>query len=96
MQQIARIETKVEQLTAKVAQLQSENYSLRLQNEELKTAASGYDNRIETLTANLDKTRGALEKKRADDPENIQQLREQIAGYIEELDQVITILQESK
>ena len=96
MQQIARIEEKIQRLTAKVAQLQSENDTLRLANEDLKTAANNRDQQIVTLTANLDKTRGILEKKRADDPKDIQQLRKQLAEYITELDQVITILQSEK
>ena len=96
MQQIARIETKIQQLTAKVAQLQSDNYALRLENEDLKTAALASEEHIDVLTANLDKTRGALEKKRASDPESVQQLRKQVAEHIKELDQVITTLQAAK
>lgn len=96
MQQIARIEIKIQQLTAKVAQLQSDNYALRLENEELHTTVQASNEHIDALTVNLDKTRGALENKRASDPESVRQLRKQVAEYIKELDQVITILQEAK
>lgn len=96
MQQITRIEAKIQQLTAKVAQLQSANYELRLENEELKYAVHTANQHADSLTANLNRTRGALEKKRASDPKSIQQLRKQVAEQIKELDQVITTLQESK
>lgn len=94
-QQLASIEQKVQQLATSLVQLRKANDLLEKENKQLKKTAELQDIKVKDLAAQLDKTRGVLEKKRESDPESTKQLRQNIAQYIEVLDKCIEQLHNS-
>lgn len=94
-QQLASIEQKVQQLATSLVQLRKANDLLEKENKQLKKTAELQDIKVKYLAAQLDKTRGVLEKKRESDPESTKQLRQNIAQYIEVLDKCIEQLHNS-
>ena len=88
-EKIDRIESKVKQLNQKQDVLQEENAHLKMENRQLKADLVQEQKHKDELIQQLEKTQRALERKRKNDPESVQQLRQEIDKYIAEIDKCL-------
>lgn len=88
-EKIDRIESKVELLAVKLKALQEENTTLQTENRQLKADLEQEQTQKNELINQLEKTQRALERKRNNDPESVQQLRQQIDKYVVEIDKCL-------
>ena len=85
LERIDNIELKVRQLVQRMARLRQENAGLKEENQKLKADLDRQRGAVSALTHKLEQTQRSLDTQREGQPEQSDQLKQQLETYIEEI-----------
>lgn len=89
IEKIEQVELKVRQLALKMERLQEENAVLAKANKQLKNDLVNESDKKVLLEQKLGQLSQNLHAKQAQDPKDIQEIRQEIDHYIQEIDKCI-------
>ncbi|NRA52206.1 MAG: hypothetical protein HRU12_24010 [Phaeodactylibacter sp.] len=89
LERIDRIELKIRQLVQRIDRLKLENADLKDENQKLKDDLDRQRGSVSALTNKLEQTQRSLDLQREGQPEQPDQLKQQLEAYIEEINSCI-------
>ena len=89
LERIDRIELKIRQLVQRIDRLKLENADLKDENQKLKDDLDRQRGSVSALTNKLEQPQRSLDLQREGQPEQPDQLKQQLEAYIEEINSCI-------